>query len=241
VLPEFLPPDAPEPKTASKSHELLRPWLELANLLPPPPLRTELKGTQDVLVSILRVNQWEAECYDLLAAEIVRRFESSPLVREAAKVASLDLQELRTSEEEARFLCRLVAEIASTLRTLVAAPSPKVLERVGEMLIKRLDVNPGTSRSEIWVCNGLVVTSLVDPYKDFLTALAGVELARLRRCGICAHFFFALRKDQKACSKRCNAIRRVRDWRANQAQHEYRRKLRGAGLLARKKSGRRRS
>jgi hypothetical protein len=53
---------------------------------------------------------------------------------------------------------------------------------------------------------------------------------RVRQCPVCKGFFFALRKDQKACSTRCNAARRVRQWRANQVQYEYRRKLRSAGL-----------
>jgi hypothetical protein len=193
VLPKSL--NAPEPKPPSKSHELLRPWLELANLLSPPPLSNELERLQNVLASILRVDQWEAECHDLPAAEIVRRFERSPLAHEAAIVASLDLQELHTDEEQARSFRGLIAEIASTLRALVAAPSPKVLQQVGEMLIKRLYVNPATSRSEIWVRNGLVATSLVDPYKDFLTALAGVVG--------CASVVFAL-----ASSLLCERIRR---------------------------------
>jgi hypothetical protein len=48
-------------------------------------------------------------------------------------------------------------------------------------------------------------------------------------------FFFALRKDQQACSRRCNSSRRVREWRANQTHYEYRRKLRGAGIETGKK------
>jgi hypothetical protein len=170
-------------------------------------------------------------------------FERSPLAHEAAIAASLDLQLLHTDEEQARCFRQLISEIASTLGALAAAALPRVLKAAGEMplMIKRLYENPATSRSEIWVSNGFVDTSWVDPFKDFLTALAGVEAARVRQCAICAHFFFALRKDQKACSKRCNGVRRVRDWRANQAQHEYRRKLRGAGLLTRKKTRRRRS
>ena len=227
----------------SKPHERLRPWLEIANLLSPPPLRDELERPSNAPVSILRVNRWEAEFRNLSPAEIVRRFERSPSAHEAVIVASLDLQLLHTNEEQARRFRRLIGEIASALRALVAVASPQVLEAVGEMplMIKRLYETPATSRSEIWVRNGLVATSWVDPFKDFLTALAGVEAARVRQCTVCAHFFFALRKDQKACSKRCNGVRRVRDCRANQAQHEYRRKLRGAGLLTRKKTRRRRS
>ena len=227
----------------SKPHEHLRPWLEIANLLSPPPSRDELARPSNALVSILRVDRWEAEYRNLPPAELVRRFEHSPSAHEAAIVASLDLQLLRIDDEQARRFRRLVGEIASTLRALAAAASPQVLEAVGEtpLMIRRLYETPATSRSEIWVRNGLVATSWVDPFKDFLTALAGVEAARVRQCAVCAHFFLALRKDQKACSKRCNGVRRVRDWRANQAQHEYRRKLRGAGLLTRKKTRRRRS
>ena len=236
-----LPANAPELKPPSRAHELLRPWLELANLLPPPPLRNELKRLQNDLAGIMRLNQWEAECRKFPAAEIVRRFERSPLAQKAVIVDSLDLQLLRTDEEQAQSFLRLVPEIAFTLRTLIGAPSSEVLKKLGDMFLKRSYVNPATSRSEIWVHNGLLVTSFVDPYVDFLTALSGVELARVRQCGVCSQFFFALRKDQQACSKRCNATRRVRDWRVNQARHEYRRKLRASGLLKSKRTKRRRS
>ena len=39
-----------------------------------------------------------------------------------------------------------------------------------------------------------------DPYEDFLAALAGHDLKRLRSCPVCKHFFVALRSDQKACT-----------------------------------------
>jgi hypothetical protein len=75
----------------------------------------------------------------------------------------------------------------------------------------------------------------VDPYKHFLSALEGVEAGRVRQCLECRRFFFALRKDQQACSRRCNSSRRVREWRENQTHYEYRRKLRGAGIETGKK------
>jgi hypothetical protein len=64
----------------------------------------------------------------------------------------------------------------------------------------------------------------------FKAALDGAETRRIRRCPICSKFFYAVRGTQKACSPRCNATRRVRAWRAKQAQYEYKRKLRSAGL-----------
>src|SRR6202022_4468567 len=72
----------------SKPHERLRPWLEIANLLSPPPLRDELERPSNALVSILRVNRWEAEFRNLSPAEIVRRFERSPSAHEGAFVAT---------------------------------------------------------------------------------------------------------------------------------------------------------
>jgi hypothetical protein len=69
-----------------------------------------------------------------------------------------------------------------------------------------------------------------------VVALWGVEAMRLGQCPLCNRFFFASRKDQKA-SKSCNAVPRVCDWRASQKTHEYRRKLRTAGLLPPGRSG----
>jgi hypothetical protein len=43
-----------------------------------------------------------------------------------------------------------------------------------------------------------------------LQELKGVELARIRQCPICQKIYWAERKDQPACEKRCNNIRRSR-------------------------------
>ena len=82
------------------------------------------------------------------------------------------------------------------------------------------DTDKGRSRRTQWV----------DPFKYFLVrsrASRPGESASVRNR---RRFFFALRKDQQACSRRCNSSRRVREWRANQTHYEYRRKLRGAGI-----------
>lgn len=59
-----------------------------------------------------------------------------------------------------------------------------------------------------------------DPYEDFLAALEGHDLGRLRSCPVCSHFFVALRSDQEACTPRCANYRRVSRFR--QKQDEYR-------------------
>jgi ribosomal protein S27AE len=163
---------------------------------------------------------------------LIGRFEDSGLADAPALKASLDLQILRRHPDQARGFVELVAEIAALLRGLTAASAPETLTAAGDspLLINRLYQAPSTSRSEVWITAGAIATHWVDPFKDFLTALQSVEAGRLRRCPVCSDFFFATRKDRKACSRLCNAVRRVRVWRSNQSAYEYRRKLKRAGL-----------
>jgi hypothetical protein len=227
----------------SKASNRLRPWMELANLLPPPPSREKLERPASGLASMLNVETWNAEARATSPSELLRRFEGSELIQEQAICSTLDLLLLHTSESEAHRFHALVNAVASTLQQLVSAALPSVLKALGDesLMIYRLYENPATSRSEIWMHHGVVITKSVDPFAEFLRALEGSDISRVRQCPICNHFFWALRKDQKACSKKCNAVRRVRDWRANQEQHEYNRKLRGSGLLPQRKVKRRSS
>jgi len=215
-----------------KTYGRLGPWLELANLLPPAPLRDELK-----FLDPEPIDRWQAQCRGIPAAKFLHKFMQSRLARVPVLAATVHLPLLRDDPDQAPRFLDLVSEIASILQTLVTAGSSKVLKATGHglLLIKRLYQTPATSRSEIWMRNGALTVLWIDAFKDFLTVLVGVEVVRLRQCPMCRRFFYALRKDKKACSKRCNAARRVRDWRANQSRHEYRRKLRKAGLSTRRR------
>jgi hypothetical protein len=227
--------------SSSEVRDRLRPWLELANLLPPPPSREALEHSVNPLVAMLKVDEWRVSMRAIRPSELLRRFERSPVAQEPAVIATLDLPLLHTSEAEVRRFHALVIAVGSTLSGVVKALSHNALKAVGDdpLMIHRLYENPATSRSEVWIRRGVVTTQCVDPFREFLRALDGTDVTRVRECPICDHFFLAFRKDQKACSKRCNAVRRVRDWRANQEQHEYKRKLRGAGLLKRTRKKRR--
>jgi len=212
-----------------KAQQRLGPWIELANLLPPPPSRDQPR-----FLDPEPLDRWRAHCRAVPLDEFVHRFERSRLAQALGITDTLDLQLLREDSDHARRFLDLVGEIAAALHTLVnAATNPEVLKAVDKapLRIRRLYETPAASRSEIWIFKGTVTTRWVDPFKDFLAALEGVEVVRLRQCPICSRFFYALRKDQKACSKRCNAARRERDWRANQSSYEYQRKLKSAGLL----------
>ena len=46
--------------------------------------------------------------------------------------------------------------------------------------------------------------------RELLDALLGAQAERIRQCPICNNIFWASRIDQKACSKRCSNIKRVR-------------------------------
>lgn len=87
--------------------------------------------------------------------------------------------------------------------------------------------------------DGRLRRSCIDPHFEFKAALVGIQLERLRQCEICERFFYAVPIDRKTCSKKCNNTRRVKEWRAKQAKHEYNRKLRSAGALPPSKRKRR--
>jgi predicted nucleic acid-binding Zn ribbon protein len=79
--------------------------------------------------------------------------------------------------------------------------------------------------------DGRIDAKAFDPYRDFfLLALSGSEVSRHRECEVCKSFFYAIRLNQSACSKRCNSVRRVRNWREKQATYEQSRKFKSAGV-----------
>ena len=64
----------------------------------------------------------------------------------------------------------------------------------------------------------------VDP---LIEALKGAEACRIRICPICGAIYWAARKDQPCCGKRCGKIRRTRRWRG---KYPNRYKLRRLGI-----------
>jgi len=70
------------------------------------------------------------------------------------------------------------------------------------------------------------VARIHDKYEDFLTALDGRDLRRLRACPVCSRFFVAMRSDQKACRRACANNLRVRQFRKKQPEYVKNRKFR---------------
>src|SRR5262249_48788618 len=79
-----------------------------------------------------------------------------------------------------------------------------------------------------------------DPRMLFLLAMGTVNPAFIRRCPICAQFFYAQRKDQIACSRSCANAERQRRFRKRRSVYEANRKRNLAARKAReelRKSG----
>jgi hypothetical protein len=55
-----------------------------------------------------------------------------------------------------------------------------------------------------------------DPFEEFLGELDACDLSRVKACPVCHTFFIAWRKDQKACSRPCANLLRVRKFRGKQ-------------------------
>jgi len=225
-------------RSVTQARERVRPWLELANLLPPPPSREE--QSRYPLASFVLHARWLRQTQEIRQSEFMRRFERSGLLQTPAFAASIDWPFLCTDPDGPSRLLHLAQEIADTLAPLAMALEPGVREDAGDasILIKRLYIVPPAWRTELWIDKRAPTIRWIDPYRDFMQAIEGLGAIRLGQCPVCNRFFFGLRKDQKACSTRCNAVRRVRDWRAKQDHYEYQRKLRGAGLALRKKKPR---
>jgi hypothetical protein len=215
-----------------ESYERLQPWIEFANLLPAPPL-AQMSDQESVWSRMDRRREWERQLREIPPLQFVQAYERSHSARVRAITVFIDLDRLLADPEPATGFRNLAIEVATSLTAIARASLPETLAAAGSvpLLVQTLFEPPSVARAEIWIHEGVVKTEWIELFADFLKALEGVDARCLRRCPICQRVFFARRKDQKACSKRCNAVRRVRLWRENQDRHEYQRKLRSAGLV----------
>jgi hypothetical protein len=123
----------------------------------------------------------------------------------------------RSFREKQQWLCRLVFSAASIFDSFARGEVDPVVQTPGSFALFRTR-------------EGKIAVKFSDPYRDLSDSVDGAESARIRRCQICGTLFYALRATQKACSKRCNATRRVRRWRElNEQQIERASRLRRDG------------
>jgi hypothetical protein len=218
----------PCPERPHVSLQRLAPWFALANLLPSPPSFRLTEGNPD-LQDPMKVRLWEKECSELPKEEFTRRFRRSVLARSANVRAIVGEYPRHLDPNAPDTLHQTCVAAASALRAL-AAGSAIIREFNPAQHKLRLSDRIVSSVVEVWIQNRRITTSTRYPLKEFFDALEGVAADSVRQCESCDRLFFALRKDQKACSKPCNARRCVRQWRALQAKYEYQRKLKRAGV-----------
>src|SRR5271155_2321849 len=81
-------------RSVTESRERLRPWLELANLLPPPPAHEELQRYP--LAPFVLDAERRHQARAIQPTEFLRRFERSGLPETPAFAASIDWPFLRS-------------------------------------------------------------------------------------------------------------------------------------------------
>jgi hypothetical protein len=108
-----------------------------------------------------------------------------------------------------------------------------------------LNMSNTTHRSAVMRQAPLPTTRLVEkeidddpPYEEFLAALVGRDLSRVRSWAACWRIFIALRSDQKACTPRCADRFRVEKFRGKQPEYLENRKFRRRTGLAPLRTGR---
>lgn len=156
-----------------------------------------------------------AELLDRIERTFNRRFAAS---RPSSDVPLLILPGWRECSIPVRrqlHIYALVRRIFDSLQFLTQAVNLKV---------------PAANFSHICLQVGVTesdeVVRVHDKYEDFLTALEGQDLRRLKTCPICRHFFVAMRSDQKACRSACANNLRVRKFRKNQPEYLKNRRFR---------------
>lgn len=193
-------------ESPSKRYAKLEPWFWLAN--------QAFRRSDGRLLPPEATD--DSEALTELWGQVIPRVERDESL--AAVLRQIQVSPMPDREKD-EWLCRLTWIVASTL----------------EFYVERRETNRpmilgGAVLATFQVRDGRVAVNTSDAYRDFMAALDGAEAARIRSCPICRNFFFALRANQKACSKSCNQTRRVREWRSKQAPYEQTRKFKRAGV-----------
>jgi hypothetical protein len=176
----------------AERYERLKLWIEFVNLF-------ERAFRESPVPDPPLENQANADFVRFIqSAPDTRYFPGEQLRRWLREYAAFE-QFVQLLTNVARTLRFCASEGPEKLDLNLIPPVPQVLDR-SETLLK---------------------VETYDPYRDyFVKAIEGVEHARIRRCPICAKFFYAVRgpgkserSGTKACSKRCNQARKQREWR----------------------------
>jgi hypothetical protein len=171
----------------------LKPYIELANVLPAP---EQLPGAEPK--DRLRVREhWDEDDTDI--QNLVSRF---PRLREFLEMRGVDVR----VEDDVKLAlgCRRLKEIRSLLYTIARWPKDQPFELA-------LGI-PGEIEKPISVSADDTGKFRLEPH-PLLQAISDVESGRIRECPICGHIFWAGRIDQPCCSQKCSGALRSQRWR----------------------------
>jgi len=197
-----------------KRYAALKPWLDFANTAYP-----FISGPRD---------RMSPECLTAIR-EFLERTQDTPAFPARYLLRTLTAQPRTPNANPAG---AAVVDLVSNVITIFdycvarwvagAEPIPVVLPHPSSI--------EGTIRS-----GRLSLEPFFDPFADFEWAIQGVEAERIGVCPLCHRFYFKVRKNSRACSRKCGTALRVREHRERQEQYEYNRKLKSAGVPAKEK------
>jgi len=239
----------------AKRYERLRQWLELANISLPLLESGETRSNREGRWEAQRSKKDLSALLELIRSPHDRMSDRIRLGNEAIKAISAFLKDapetadfpagtLRQWSANRAFdsLLKLATRAAEAFKFCTlkhAAPDQATLDEGRDFNYREDRISQAAPEARVVLDRSQECLSVrsFDPYRDyFLPALEGVEIERIRRCPVCGKFLFALRWDRdgkygsKACSKKCNQVRRMRDWRARQSVYEQNRKFKLAGV-----------
>jgi hypothetical protein len=200
---EVLPQEEYIPKKTIKQSDALKLLLEIANFVPKdetPPIVTE------VFNEIYR-RKYGKERIGLLTAR-------DPFVDEALNDSRLIIEEkIKQYSKFSNYMKQYQerAPEAWIKEYDYVLHNRKMVRELLEKIYLQPDVMERFVSLQISAITNIWVGEVIDfPQSLFEVALKGVPPERLRICPICQSIFWAARHDARACSKKCNSVRRVR-------------------------------
>ncbi len=214
ALPGGIPIKAlqlPYPESEDLAH-----YIALANIVPPEPHLPRLDTgpgvryigeLRDVDMSSLDISEHrENELFDQMMSQLqdfpqhVRNYFESFAAEVGKFNAIYHYEQIQYAQERLRIVMTLNRE----LETSKKADTPPPFRPFALPLEMYLFVDDDGTLQVAW--------------DSFAYAFKGAEASRIRQCAICHNFFWAYRKDQKCCGKKCSNVYRVRYHREKYAE-----------------------
>jgi hypothetical protein len=209
-----------DPNSPAKCYLRLEPWLELANLLVPDMTKVTKKNGEYTYKELKFKERSDAVFFN----RAMRNKTIAPLLSNILSPPS-DPPDPPVGPEDRDEVLR-AAEQFRRDHPGVGDPTERdfaLIHKLAQQVARYFEFCSGKGRVGLqieltegsWSIDNTGTrfkTTIFQPSRPFVEALRGAETDRVRRCPekTCRKFFYATRKDKKACSFRCNNARRMR-------------------------------